>query len=248
MQPTLLSLLIFLVMEKPIYAIDFFQNNIDYWEETSKPESKATERAKEVPEKKKEFDWNKRLDPKNDEFFQEGNHVPPAPMMELARDPSDENIRNWFKWINQRNKLMSTMQSRVQDYLKRKRGQLNQKQENILRSNLSRISIPPVDIKRFRFRMYFESSCPYCKKMMKTMTDLRDLGYYVEIKQIDKRKPDYPVPFPILPASPKEIQDKKIEAWPVLFVADTSRKQVVRINGYQNVNQVLKVVHQIGGK
>ena len=38
------------------------------------------------------FPWQKYLDPKNDDFFREGDYSPPAPFMEIARNPSDSNF------------------------------------------------------------------------------------------------------------------------------------------------------------
>src|SRR3990167_2697082 len=89
-------------MLSPIaYGFDYFNNTIDYWQENrsievpKKPD--ATPKEKENPmQPKPAFDWSKHMDPKNDEFFQEVDHTPPAPFMELARNPTDENIKRWF--------------------------------------------------------------------------------------------------------------------------------------------------------
>lgn len=224
---------IFIMLSSESLAIDFFHHEIDYWKRDQ------VQREKKDPKTKGKFNWKKQLDPKNDEFFREGDHLPPKPLMELARDPSNKNIKLWFKWIEKRNLIMSRMQNNINKYLKTNKKPLTSDEVSLLRAKGKEIQPPPIDTKRFRFRLYFESSCPYCKKMIRSMIQLRNLGYYVEIKQIDNNKPSYPIPFAILKVGVDELKEKNINAWPVLFVADTDRKRVIRINGYQSASSIL---------
>lgn len=238
MRNTLLVLGI--LLSKQVLAITYFgDDNIKYWDQYT-PAPKE-EKKVEAKEKKKlsEFDWKKQLDPKNDEFFQEGDHKPPKALMELARNPTDENIKNWFKLVKKKNDLMARLQSRLSDYLVKNQNGLSSESAAILQQKRVKLDTRNIDYKRFRFRMYFESSCPHCKKMMKTLEDLQDMGFYVEIRQIDRKRLSQSLPFPVTPATKEELKERNINAWPVLFVADTTKKLIYRINGYHTTNSVL---------
>ena len=237
------------------YAFDYFHSGIDYWNkgeaknpvsETPNTEPANQEKNKSPSEEKKgpsSFDWNKQLDPKNEEFFKEGSHTPPAAVMELMRNPSDKNIKNWFALVEKKNKLAKRMQERVAEYLKQNQSKFKPKEVQIANENLN--SLPHLDpnVKRFRFRMYFESSCPHCKRMMTTMQELQDRGYYVELRQVDNNKEiRKALPFPVVQASKEELKSKKIDAWPVLLVGDLKKKVVYRLNGYQSTQAVLNSI------
>ena len=225
----------------------YFADEIDYWnerkkEEKPKPEEKAKPKAEEGP-KKSEFDWSKYQDPKNDEFFQEGNHKPPEAFIELMRHPTDKNIKNWFELIEAKNKLMAQLQERMEDYLQGHPAGLDQEARSQLIAKTASLAVPnpapKLDIRRFRFRLYFDSSCAHCKNMMVTAKDLQNLGFYIELRQLDRERPAYPVPFAIVYASKEEVAEKKITSWPVLFVGDLAKQQVYRINGYFSAKEVL---------
>ncbi|MBP6218550.1 MAG: hypothetical protein KA436_08190 [Oligoflexales bacterium] len=233
------------------HAFDYFGGQINYWKEKEivkpieKPiqEHKKIEKQKEVQQQEtNKFDWSKYMDPKNKEFFKEGDYVPPEPLMELARNPSDENIKNWFVMIDTKNKLMSELQKRMGEFSARASPPLAKEEKDILERQQASITPSNVDFKRFRFRLYFESSCPHCKNMLKTLKDLENMGYYAEVRQIDNKKPDFPVPFPISQVSKNELKEKQINSWPVLFVADTSKQLIYRINGYFSTEEVLKTL------
>ena len=87
---TRLALLAALNVGTSASAFEFFESGIDYW---SKPEAvrpaTAPSSKSAVPPTSSQFDWNRQLDPKNDEFFREGDYVPPAPFLALVRNPSD---------------------------------------------------------------------------------------------------------------------------------------------------------------
>ena len=219
---------IFVLSSKALLASSYFDSPIDYWQNSN---SKA-EKAKE------NFNWSKHLDPQEDEFFQEGNYLPPKPFMELARDPSDENIKNWFAMMERKNKLMARMQKNISAYLQKQGGGNTQYLQKVAR----KLPVTAIDFKRFRFRIYFESTCHHCKKMMATMKNLQDMGFYVEARQIDRKKPQYPVPFVVQFAAKEELANKKIQSWPVLLVADVRRKVIYRVSGYFSSERILEIL------
>ena len=231
------------------FGFDYFNNTIDYWQERQsvkalkKPEPATVVKPQPaLPAKEVSFDWSKHLDPKNDEFFKEGDHTPPAPFMELARNPTDENIKRWFAMIELKNQMMERLNVSMADYLQKNQMKLNTEEKDLIVQNTQRIAPQNIDVRRFRFRLYFESSCPHCHNMMATMKDLQDLGYYGELRQVDKNRPNFPLPFPATQASPEELKARDINSWPVLFIADTGKKIIYRVNCYQTTEQVLQIL------
>ena len=182
------------------------------------------------------------MDPKNDEFFKEGDHTPPAPFMELARNPTDENIKRWFALIEMKNQMMERLHVSMANYVQQNQSKLNTEEKDLITQNIQKISPQNIDVKRFRFRLYFESSCPHCHHMMGTMKELQDLGYYGELRQVDKNRPTFPLPFASSQATPEELKAREITSWPVLFIADTGKKLIYRVNGYQSTEQVLQIL------
>lgn len=235
---------IMLLIPLNAHGFSYFDNLIDYWQkdEPQTPSTPAASKPEETIHAKPAFDWEKYQNPKNKEFFKEGDHTPPEALMELARDPTDENIRNWFATVEAKNRIISTLHDRIAAYVKKNDKKLQPEAREALTRQVKHFKLPENDIKRFRFRLYFESTCPHCQKMIATMSDLQIQGYYVEVHQIDKGRPRFPVPFTLIPASSKELQEKKIDSWPVLFVADTDKKLIYRINGYLSSDEILKTL------
>lgn len=233
-----------------LMAFDYFSGDIDFWKKPKKEntisqekvESSGEDIVKKDDNKKAAFDWNKHLDPKNEEFFKEGDYTPPAAFMELARNPTDQNIKNWFKLIERKNELSTRLSDRVKDYLKKNR-KITPEEKLITENAVEFLPQSAKDYSRFKFRMYFESNCPHCKRMMATMKDLRDMGYFVELKQIDKNpKITDALPFPVTQATKKELKEKNINSWPVLFIGDLKEKVVYRLNGYRSTSDVISAI------
>ncbi len=231
-------------------GVDFFSQPIDYWNKGSKePKEKEAPKAVSAPSppipKPAEttapvpFEWEKHANPKNDEFFKEGDYTPPKAFMELARNPNDENIKRWFEMIETKNQLLRNLQDRIASYLQKSGSKISNDERALLEEKRVALEPDSLDKKRFRFRMYFDSNCPHCKQMMATMQDLQSLGFYTEVRQIDKNNPNFPVPFPIVHATKEEIIEKNITSWPVLFVADVEKQLVYRINGFFPTREVL---------
>jgi len=79
--------------------------------------------------------------------------------------------------------------------------------------------------------------------MMTTLQELQELGYYVEVRQIDNNpKIARAIPFPLEYATKDELKEKGINSWPVLFVGDLVKKVTYRLNGYHPTTEVLSTV------
>ena len=93
-------------------AFDYFGSDINYWPSALAPgpiSSPANPVPREADGKSSAvappFDWDKFTNPKNREFFKEGDYTPPEPFMEIVRRPTDENLTRWFAYIEKRNEL-----------------------------------------------------------------------------------------------------------------------------------------------
>lgn len=240
-------------------GFQYFQKEIDFWNEKQESPATPAEPPKEskmekapVPKtetaSKEPFQWGTYLDPKNKEFFKEGEYTPPEPFMELARNPSDENMRMWFAYNDKKNELATRLQQRMAEYLA-KNGQVATDSEKARIAALSPTPIKNVDVQRYRFRMYFNSTCPHCKHMFSTLSELQNRGFFVEARQIDRERGLVrELPFPAEFAEPTEVKEKNIQSVPLLLVGDLKKKVVYRLNGFQTTTDVLKAIQgQDGG-
>ncbi|MGK5087099.1 hypothetical protein WDW86_06040 [Bdellovibrionota bacterium FG-2] len=212
------------------------------------------------------FNWNQYLDPKNKEFFKEGDYTPPEAFMEIVRNPTDENLKLWFAYNDKKNQLSDRLQARMKEYIEKypgaklpgnlggpPSGQLGGQLENTGRSYLQAKAnaLPKAepDAKRFRFRMYFDSHCPHCKKMFGTLTELQERGFMVEARQVDNDPRGLEgLSIPAVRATPDELREKSIQNVPLLLVGDLTNKTVYRIPGYQSVSSIFQTIASQGGK
>lgn len=235
--------------------VSFFKGNIDYWAKENEPEVPITAAAEvskpssvenaPQPTIKRNFDWNKVMDPKNDEFFKEGDYTPPAPFMEVARNPSDENIRMWQAYIEKKNMLAQRLQMRLQEFggggPKHPSLVLSKQVPTAKSKSVSDLSFDP---KRYQFRLYFDSQCPHCQRMMHTMKELALKGAAVEAKQIGEGSFNSGgLPFVFSKATGEEVKRHGITSVPFLLVGDLNKKVVYKLNGYKTVSSIFEEIN-----
>lgn len=234
----------------------FSDPEIDFWGRREAPTKipASPPSAKQPPSPPtKGFAWDKYLSPAHDDFFREGDYTPPAPFVEIARNPTDENIERWYRYIELKNDVLKRLQTRLGEFAQKnpdKVGALPAPFANGLADDpetMARmaarvpklVSVTP-DAKRFRLRMYFDSHCPHCERMMGTLSELAARGYFVELRQVDKdRSTRSRIPFPVADATPEELKTYGVEAVPVLLVGDLKNKSFFKMQGYQTVPAVL---------
>src|SRR5579872_3611420 len=107
-------ILIFVPLIAKAEGLKYFDDKIDYWKD--RPKEQESQPAEPQSEGEK-FPWKTYMDPKNKEFFKEGDYTPPEPFMEVARNPSDENIKNWFDFMGKKNELAQRLQTKMKEYL-----------------------------------------------------------------------------------------------------------------------------------
>lgn len=82
-----------------------FNDGVRFFDE-GKQIQKSNPENLQVEKKAKSFSWNDQLNIENDQFFKEGDYMPPAPLVEALRRPTKENIQNYEKWQEMRNILL----------------------------------------------------------------------------------------------------------------------------------------------
>ncbi len=92
-----------------IQASPFYEKPIDYFQD-----------AKELPQAESTFDWREVMDINSDEYFREGDYLPPAAFMEVARRPTEKNIQNWLTYQEHKQELTNKLNQRINRYVKKK--------------------------------------------------------------------------------------------------------------------------------
>jgi thiol-disulfide isomerase/thioredoxin len=235
--------ILFCFMTFPLFVmasdLKYFDSKIDFWgdrESTVKTDSTSSG----------EFPWKTYLDPKNKEFFKEGDYTPPEPFMEIARNPTDENIQSWFEFTQKKNELAKRLEARMQEYLAKNE---TSNPESQMKAPLTAASKPKtlsvkVDPARFKIRMYFESTCPHCRKMFVVLKQLQDNGFKVEALEVDSGPvPDIEKMVPIGKADPQELKKHGIKGVPFLLIADLKREALLpAIEGYHDFEEVMGLI------
>ena len=226
-------------------SFQYFSNqDIDFWSKNKEPEKQATLPTTSATHAQSGFPWKKYLDPKNEEFFKEGDYTPPAPFMEIARNPSDDNIANWYHYLETKNALTQRLQERLVAYA----SQHPTRGSGVETVPISVLAAPRLahldsDATRFRLRLYFDSTCPHCQQMLGTMTELAHMGYWIELRQIDANTSVRAhIPLPVSDASRKELSQYQIQAVPLLLVGDLKKRTFFKIQGYQSTDAVLQAL------
>ena len=166
--------------------------------------------------------------------------------MEVARNPSDENIRLWLSYIDKKNYLADRLRTRIAEFSSKSQGA----NTSVLAAQTIRqipVKDESFDPSRFRIRTYFESTCPHCKHMLQTLRSLQDQGVYVEALQIDRAQTNAAM-FPIatLRADPEDVKKQSIESVPFTLVADTKSKTVLKpITGFKSLGEMNEILRQM---
>lgn len=188
---------------------------------------------------KKKFEWNMYLDPERDDFFKEGDYIPPAPFMEAMRRPTQENILLFEKWQEKKNLLLERYEAARGRYLGEKSHE----------APIARIETPAkvANLEKYRFVFYFDSSCPSCKAMFTTINKMIERGIYVEAVRVDSGKEQVRgLTIPWSYATASEIKAKRLSAVPFLMVFDDKAKKVYRLTGKKTMEEISQLITRAG--
>lgn len=223
------------------YGITYYSSGIDFWKDNDQKSDDNSPKEKESQSDAR-F-WKKQSDPRNDDFFKEGNYLPPKPFLRVIRNPSDQNIREWKSFNEKRSKLFGMLVQRMTEYEKKHDSTLSTEEKEVFRKKIKAVPTLDPNRDRFVFRYYFDSRCPHCKKMFDTIRALQQAGYYVDSRRVDSSNINLSsIPVRFQQATAEELKDHKINSVPVLLVADTKRQRQFRINGYQTHSKVIEVL------
>jgi glutaredoxin len=226
--------------------LEYFDSKIDFWGDKAGARNTPKTSASPTEKQDDKFPWKTFLDPKNKEFFKEGDYTPPEPFMEVARNPTDDNIKQWFELMKKKNELQTKLQERMAEYMA-KNGEVK------VPANIATAAPAPPKVKeqnitldpsRFRLRMYFESTCPHCRRMFQVLKKLQDGGFHVEALQVDSGPvPDAEKIVSISRADPSDLKKHGIKGVPFLLIADTKRKALLpAIEGYHDFEEILRLL------
>lgn len=229
--------------------LQYFDQKIDYWNEgkSSTPVKEVSSPIAAELDSKGGFPWKTYLDPKNKEFFKEGDYTPPEPFMEVAKNPSDDNLKNWFEFMRRKNELAARLETRMQEYLVKNQEQPALATQVAVRVAKNESKLPArIDPSRFRIRMYFDSHCPHCRRMFGVLKRLQDEGYKIEALQVDSdRVPPDENGVPIGKSNLSELKGHGGSAVPYLVIADLKRKALLPgIQGYHDFEEVMSLLRE----
>lgn len=243
----------FIIIPYVSFAQDFSffkeDKKIDYWANVNSKNKNKNNKNDKNPDES--FDWNLYLNPNNKEFFKEGNYVPPVPFMEVIKNPNEENIKNWFLMIEVKNNLMNRLRENILLYLKKNSNLKDNERSAIIQE--SERSLGQKDqfnnrdiIQKYAFQLYFDSKCPFSLKMIDSVLQLRNEGFYVEFIQVDDGNSSVQSRVPVMKASAQDLKLNKITATPVLFVKELHNKTTIRIDGFMSGGDIINKIQNKG--
>ncbi len=238
------TFLLFIVFWADSSLAQFFDKPIKYFDE-EKIEKKVIEPVENKISKDSEpqsFKWDNYLDEEKDEFFREGDYLPPAPFLEVVRRPTAKNILLFEEWKKKKNRLLV---------------RYNEKRMNVL--GLKGVSSNPIiergkssskevyeKLKNYRMVFYFDSKCPSCKGMYQVVNQLASNGVYVEAVRLDADENEIlGLSVPWVKASASEMSVLKISAVPMLMIFEDESKQAFKVVGKKNAEEILSIIERV---
>lgn len=163
--------------------------------------------------------------------------------MEVARDPSDSNIKLWMAYIEKKNRLAERLKTRIAEFSNSASAPAEKQlaRDRVREIEQTKASFDPA---RFRIRTYFDSKCPHCMRMLGTLKQLQEMGVLVEALQIDRARSEKGrFPLATTFADPADVKKQGIQSVPFTLVADLKNKTVLNpISGFKSVDEMKGVL------
>jgi thiol-disulfide isomerase/thioredoxin len=157
------------------------------------------------------FDWSDYTDPTQPEFWREGDYTPPAPLLELIRDPSPENIERYRTWTSQ--KLQVSAQ---------------------VSELLAAAERPePVRWEGVVVVYFYASSCGYCQQNTPHVLALFERGADVMPVHLDRPSPAYPTSTPFTEQMGRLAQ---VQGTPTWVLVEHGERRTIR--GFATVERL----------
>jgi thiol-disulfide isomerase/thioredoxin len=123
-----------------------------------------------APAADRELNWSELLDPTSEAFWKEGEHVPPAQLMAVIRDPSAENVNRYRAWQRKKLEMSSWVAQLVAEPDVR----------------------PQVDWSRVTVVYFYAMGCGVCARNAPVVDELAALGADVMPVHLDRPSPRWP--------------------------------------------------------
>ena len=232
-----LLLLSFLTTRAIGSEINYFDSGINYWEK--KADEKSNEDKPKPKKRLKGFNWDKYLDPENDEFFKEGNYIPPAPFMEVYRRPTKENVLMWDKYIKKRNLVHKRALRNMKKYLAPTPKKIREVEQS------KPLELANVFSGKWVL-FYFDKRCSYCQAMYTTINKLARSGVAVQAIRLDGNSgPVEGLSIPWVPIKKGEKERLKITVTPTILVVSGDKKKVQKLTGRVSLKDIIKHAKEI---
>lgn len=219
-----------------------FSEGVKFFEDTSSNQ-KSVEKTPQTASQKKSFSWNEQLNIENDQFFKEGDYMPPAPLVEALRRPTKENILNFEKWQEMRNLLLQRYEIARSQYVR-------QTGNNLPVADMPVLEVSEKDLEKYHYAFYFESTCPSCHAMFQTINQMVQRGVYVEAIRVDKGEGEGEVKGLNIPwsyAKPEELKKLNLKSVPVLVAIDEKTQKAYQMTGRKSIKEILQAI-KVGSK
>lgn len=194
-------------------AGEWFEAPLTFWGEPYGITSQAPAPAAEAPttsEAPEAFDWADYADPRTPTFWKEGDHVPPAPLLELIRNPSSDNVQRYREWTAKKLEVAALVSKLVAEE-----------------------PAPPVSWRGVQVVYFYASSCGYCAKSTPTVLALAELGADVMPVHLDRPSPAYPSS---TPWSDEMASQVEVFGTPTWVLVTGGQRRTVR--GYATVERL----------
>jgi thiol-disulfide isomerase/thioredoxin len=215
---------------------EWFGSPLDYWggspygtsppppAQVSAPDSPQAPRSapQAASATERPFDWSDYTDPTQPEFWREGDHTPPAPLLELIRDPSPENIERYRAWTSQKLEVSAQVSALL--------AQAEQP---------AQVSWDGVQVVYFYAR-----GCGYCQQNTPHVLELQELGADVMPVHLDSPSPALPTSTPWTEEMGQLVAVQGTPTW--VLVEDGQRRVVRGFATVQRLEDELRALREGG--
>lgn len=204
--------------------------------------------------------WENLINPDTDEFWKEGNHVPDAGFVKLAKNPNsvDDAILYLVRYeikANRLEKIMKTVEKAQLILLKNgimkdRYDELAYLEGNLPSYNKVKKSTVPVNFDKGSFKnlsyyFFFEPSCPHCKVLSKNLNGFKN----VKPVQLGRAELHHFEGFEkTVRATQRDVNQYIPDGkYPVLLIvnSDAKNKRAIKLKGSKTIGEIMHASVQL---
>lgn len=209
---------------------------------------KNDERVALPPNLKVPIEWQKLLDPTQDEFWNEGNFKPDQGFLIWAKNPTIENAKLYLIRMNAKRNTVNIMQKQQEAANKELISQgIIANDYDFLTSQTGKIvqSSSDAELKDTQIFLMFHPTCPHCKRQaqilkgMKNVTPMQVAGDLVELEGLP----------PSIFADKEDIKKYAPDMTvPVLLIYSSKSNAMTVLKGVHTIEEIKEVAHALQNK